>query len=325
MPNDSRPLAIASLVLMLSAGVTNIRMLSFQNVHARASSLVENNPSALARGLQQRTKKEEAGSIADTVASLHRIAVDYTKVPLEARPLLTRLKYHIRDVISHALNDAGTKPSTSIALRTRIWNQLTAGGITTGQPRERSAAGTESESKYGFGDLYDVEVSKPLHHPELIAVTTTLEIPCGRDSSLYIFRKHHRDWRLILAQEANDYDLVSGAQGLFNYRISPGYSKQFFVVTVNVNPWCTSNWQSIRYSALRAGSSAYKPHVLASGEETIYLGVAPPPYKLVVTRKWFGIRFNGESSQAQIMNGITSRDHLVKYLVAGNRAVRLSH
>ncbi len=320
IPHHLRTVVITFLVLLLGACSANARCVLSRSIKRASAS----NPMAQDSRSQQGVNKIESGSIADTVASLHQISADDYKVPLEARPLLERLKHQIRDLISQILTTTSTEQRNSVALRTRIWDELTSRGVTIGQPREHPTSDDDWESKYRYGDLFDVKVNHSVRHPDLIAVTTTLEIPCGQDSSLYVFRKSSRDWRLILAQEANDYDLISGAQGLFDYRISPGRSREFFVLTVNVNPWCTSNWQSLRYSALRPGLSAYEPHALTRGEETIYLGVEPPPYKLVVKRKSFSIRFSGESSRAEIMNGITSRDHILKYLIRGTRAVRIS-
>ena len=321
MSNHVRTVVIMFIFLLPGPCSSNVRFVLSQCIKWASAP---NRTAPDSQSQQEAVNKIESGSIADTVASLHQISADDYRVPLRARPLLARLKHQIRDLISQALSAASAGQLDSVALRTRIWDQLTSRGVTIGQPREHATSDNDWQSKYGYGDLYDVEVKQPLRHPELIAVTTTLEIPCGRDSSLYVFRKSNLDWRLIIAQEANDYDLVSGAQGLFDYRISPGRFKEFFVLTVNVNPWCTSNWQSIRYSALRPGQSAYEPHVLTSGNEIIYLGVEPPPYKLVVKRKWFSIRFSGESSRSEIMSGITSRDHVLKYLIQGTRAVRIS-
>jgi hypothetical protein len=173
--------------------------------------------------------------------------------------------------------------------------------------------------------VYSINFQRPAGRSDLIAVTTMLGVTCGDDTSLYIFRRVETGWKLILAQEANDFALVSGAQGMFSYDISAQDSKDFYVVTVNVNPWCTSNWQSIRYSALRIGRDAYEPVVLAKGEETIYIGVDPPVYQLVVRPKSFSISFAGEGSDTDIMNGITSRTHVIQYKIQDRQAVRASH
>ena len=268
----------------------------------------------------------QADSLVSTIACLHQIKTseDFS-VPLAAQPLLTRLKHQIRDLIAETINAEGNKSSSPELLRKTLWDHLATRGVTIEQSRDGDIDEGSIESGYSFGEVYDIEVQRPAGHPDLIAITTTLEIPCGRDSSLYVFQRTIQQWKLVLAQEANDYDEISGAQGLFSYAISPADTENnLFVVTANVTPWCSSNWQGIRYSVVRIGSSAYQPWLLVGAEQTIYLGVEPPPYRLEVGRKWFSITFDGDASDVEIMNGINSRKHVVKYMVDGDRARRVS-
>lgn len=264
-------------------------------------------------------------TIAGTVARLHQIkAVDDGEVPSAARPLLTSLKHQLRDLISESIIGQSNESQSPASLRRTLWDQLTARGVTIEQSRDGDGAEDFRESTHSLGDVYDIDVQRPAEHHDLITVTTTLAIPCGRDASLYVFQRKDNKWILVLAQEANDYENISGAQGLFHYAISSADTNDnFFVVTVNVNPWCTSNWQAIRYTALRIGATAYQPWLLAAGEETIYLGVEPPIYRLEVGKKWFSISFEGNSSNADIANGINSRKHVVKYSIQEERARRV--
>lgn len=264
-------------------------------------------------------------SLAHTVTYLQQIRANYTDVPPVARPLLTRLKHQLRDLIADKIRTDGDKSASPDSLRRTLWDQLTTNGVAIEQPKDRVADEELTESSYSLGNVFDIEVKRPAGHQNLIAVTITLAIPCGSDASLYLFEKRDQQWELVLAQEANEYENISGAQGIFGYDISPADGKDnFFVVTVNVNPWCTSNWQAIRYSVLRVGATAYQPWVLAAGEETIYLGVSPPPYRLEVAKKWFSITFEGNTSNADIANGINSRQHVLKYSIQGEHAKRMS-
>src|SRR5262249_7368468 len=148
---------------------------------------------------------------------------------------------------------------------------------------------------YVYGDVYDIRIQQPEAHPDLLAVTTTIGVCCGDDTSFYLFKRENAEWRLVLAQEANDYDEIDGAQGRFTLAISPPDKQgKFFVVTANVNPWCTSNWQSLRYQVLRIGQSAYEPQILLSEKGTIYLAVDNPVYELKVQRNRFFLKFYGD-------------------------------
>jgi len=248
-------------------------------------------------------------SLAGTVECLNNVKpTEYFEVSISTQELLRRLKHQLRDFVAERITeDADSLPAE--ALRIRLIEQLAKQGVIIKDDET-------GEEGHFFGDVYDLKVERPSSPANLIVVTITLGIPCGSDSSLYIFQRTEQQWRLALAQEANDYDQISGAQGLFDYAISPlDSNNEFFILTGNVNPWCTSNWQGIRYSALRFGATAYQPQIIAAGEETIYLGVDPPPYKLEVAKKWFSITFEGNSSPVEISDGINSRKHVLKYAV----------
>ena len=205
-------------------------------------------------------------------------------------------------------------------LRRNVLSELATHEVKVSEPDEDNV----DQNGWDYGNVYAIKFERPVGHPDLIVVTTTLGITCGEDTSLYIFRRTEQHWNLILAEEANDYAQVDGAHGMFHYDIA-GDSKDFYVVTLNVNPWCTSNWQSIRYAAVRVGQDAYQPVVLAKGKQTIYIGVEPPVYQLVVRPKSFSISFEGESNHADIMNGINSRTHVIRYKIYDSHAIRVSH
>src|SRR5262249_52560562 len=128
-------------------------------------------------------------------------------------------------------------------------------------------------------------------------------------------------WRLILAQEANGYEDISGAQGWFDYRVSPpDPAGGFFVVTANVNPWCTSNWQSVRYQVLKPAADPFWPQVLLKQTQTTYMGVAPPPFTLPADASPFPLKcaaYQGLNPDDFI------RSHIVKYRVSANSARRI--
>jgi hypothetical protein len=226
-------------------------------------------------------------------------------------------------LIAETINAPGSQSQAAESLRGALWDELATRGVKVERLKD-GPLNEDDRDNNSFGEVVDVQVQRPPGH-DLITVTTTLAIPCGNDTSLYVFQRKDNKWILALAQEANEYENISGAQGSFDYAISPADTKgNFFVVTVNVNPWCSSNWQAIRYSAMEISSTAYQPRLLAAGEETIYLGVDPPIYKLEVARKWFSITFEGNSSGAGVANGFNSRLHVLKYSIKEERAIRVS-
>lgn len=185
---------------------------------------------------------------------------DDPRIRPAARILLKKLKHQLRDLILDTFNARGHRIGSPERLKSDLLAKLKRNGITAG-------------SLGGRGTIADIGIHRPDKHPNLLAVTTTLEILCGNDTSLYLAKRRGTRWELILALESNDYKEISGAQGSFEYAISPPDRKgDFFVVTVDINPWCTSFWQAIRYKVFRVGSQPYRPKRIMSRKEGVYKG-----------------------------------------------------
>ncbi len=268
----------------------------------------------------QRTE-EANDSIKQTVQSLQRIKTDAmdNNIPDAARPLLTRLKHQLRDLVFDTINERRDQSPNPTRLQTSVLNKLKIDGILVEEPAE----GIEDdylENGYAYGSINNITIQRVVNHPDLLAATTTIELCCGSDTSLYIFKNDGTQWNLVLAHEANEYADVSGAHGALKYAISPTDDKgEFFVVVANVNPWCTSNWQSLRYAVLRLSDNSYQPKIIMQDKDTIFLD-DDPPYKLKVNQKSFSLTFDGDASK---IDDVT-RKHLVTYVINGERATRSS-
>lgn len=233
--------------------------------------------------------------VAETVDSLRRIhtdSMDYV-IPPAARPLLTVLKHRLRDLISDVLRVKGSEASPQ-QLQARVIVDLRRSGVIVTEPACVTVDQNYVDSGYDYGDIYDITIKRPHECLDLIAVTTTIGVLCGADTSLYLFKYEGKNWKLILASEANDYDLISGAQGNFEFGVSwPDRSGEFFVVTASVNPWCTSNWQAITYRVLRPGPRPYEARELLNRKKIIWL-IDDPPYRLNVRDTGFTLSFHDE-------------------------------
>jgi hypothetical protein len=267
----------------------------------------------------------QSGSIAQTVTSLRAIKADvFTPLPAAARPLLTRLKHQLRDLILTTLNAPGAQQQTSLRLRASILTRLKRAGVQIEEPQDEIIDNGSLEQEYVYGDIHQVAVFRPAQHPDLIAVTTTIGICCGEDTSLYLFKKQGARWWLALAQEANNYAEISGAQAWFQYALSPpDRHGNFFVVTANVNPWCTSNWQGLRYQVMRLGRSAEQPRIILKREAIIYLGVDPPVYRLKVAANRFSLKFYTEADYKNLSRGSTTQRAVLRYAVDGDQVKRV--
>ena len=142
---------------------------------------------------------------------------------------------------------------------------------------------------------------------------------CGSDTSFYLFRKVAGAWQLAAEQEANEYEDVSGAQGSFQYAVSPpDAAGGFFVVTTNINPWCSSNWQSLRYWVFRVRATPRQPHILLQRKESIFLGNENSGV-ITIQPENFRIEFD---AQQGLDAGVLLRKHIVAYQVTGDRVSR---
>jgi len=237
-------------------------------------------------------------------------------VPPTAQKLLPQFKSGLREIIVQTLNSHSS--SSPEILHDLILTDLKKAGIEALSLVQRDGYYTADGDDFGY--LYDVTVRQPERHPDLMAVVTNLTIPCGSDASLYLYRRTWATWQLILVTESNGYADISGAQGSFQFTISPPDDEgNWFVVVADVNPWCSSNWQQLRYKALRPGDDVNHSVVLLDEHSSIYLGT-DQPYRLRVNPRGFEIRSVGSQG---LDDSILTRVHVQKYEVNGNHVTRI--
>jgi hypothetical protein len=237
-------------------------------------------------------------------------------VPPAAQKLLPQFKAGLREIIRRTINEHYS-PSPEI-LHDIILSDLKKAGIEALSRVQRDGYYTADGDDFGY--LSDVTVRQPERHPDLVAVVTNLTIPCGSDASLSLYRRIGATWQLILVAESNGYSDISGAQGSFQFAISPPDSEgNWFVVAADVNPWCSSNWQQLRYKVLGPGEDAGHSQVLLDEHATIYLGV-DQPYRLTVSPGGFEIRHVAAQG---LDDSIMTRVHVQKYEVNGSHVTRV--
>jgi hypothetical protein len=260
--------------------------------------------------------------IVGTIKALRQVRLpgDDPSVPVKIRPLLTTLKHQLRDLISMTLNSYTTKSDNLENVRKALLSELEEQGITFERPDVVVVGPDYVDHGYTYGDIYQIAVHKITDHPELLAATTTIGVCCGSDTSLYIYERFDEEWKLLIAQEANDYEDVSGAQGRFDYAVSaPSSGGEFFLVSKNVNPWCSSNWQAIRYQVMRPGQAPYEPKVLMKQSDTIFLGNYRDG-EISILPNGFTIQFDGGQ---MLDSGVLVRNHVVSYQVHEDEVQRV--
>ena len=191
--------------------------------------------------------------------------------------MLATLKHQLRDLIGSTLDAHAAEADNLPAIRRALLQALAAHQLAYDAPEIVTIAGdnaSEAEAAdFTYGRLQQIAIDKPAGHPDLLAVTVRFAVVCGNDTSLYLFKRKNNRLSLVIAQEAEEYDSISGALGEFQYAISPLESEGgFFVVTKNVNPWCASNWQTIRYQTMREGALPSAPRIIMRREELVFVG-----------------------------------------------------
>lgn len=236
-------------------------------------------------------------AIINTMESLGKIKVKEmdVEIPATVKPLLTELKYELIDLISQTMNDDTLHWKSPDDLKTEVLLRLRHAGVNLPKENDDRCKEEERTREYTYNQINGITIESSINYKNLLVVTTNLWVMCGEDTSFYIFEKEGKNWKLLIVDEATNYNDITGAHARFGYSISPPDKKGgFFVVTANVNPWCTSNWQSIRYTVSRTGKTPYSPKILLKKSDTIYLGINPPVYKIETEPDRFKIEFRGD-------------------------------
>ncbi len=221
------------------------------------------------------------GRITRLAHKLQRIDIeDETVVPEQARPLFVSLREAVREWAVAQVR-AGRIPETPDGPAADVLQK----------ELEALIPKWKDETGYRYGTWAGVAIERVPEHPELIGVQVTLNVPYGCDTSLALLEKRGRTWQTVLIDQSDEPREISDAWCDFSYGVSPAAADgRYFVVTASVNPWPTSNWQSLRWNVLRPGASARRPEVLASNSEPLFLG-RDPAFDLVVTRDDFALGF----------------------------------
>jgi hypothetical protein len=230
------------------------------------------------------------------------------EVPEAARRLLPQLKKKLRNLILATIISSSGEDEAS--LRVKIEGALREQGIPVGHGKLPGL----------YGGIHGVGIDRPPGSPDLLAATTTIGIPCGEDTSLYIFRQKGAHWALELAVEANDYPTINGAQESFGYAISRRNARgEWYVVTVHAHPWCTSCWNGITYQVFRPGPNPDAHRLLAKGSDGLYR-CEDVAYKLRLVGDGFKINRVGAYG---LDSGVFMGVYADRFNVTGDRVTRV--
>jgi len=162
--------------------------------------------------------------------------------------------------------------------------------------------------KFGFELSFHTRL---FENPRLLGVTANFSIECGGDTVLLIFSRSAESWKEVLRWQKRPYATVAGGTLAFDYGISPpDDAGQWFLVTHDVAPWCSSTWSDIRYSVLRPTPDPDRPKSLFSGSDFMWWGNEDFG-TLAVQKGAFDLRFHSASIDAGVHNRVWIRHYSV--------------
>ena len=233
-----------------------------------------------------------------------------TRLPRPMIPLEARFKRLLRDEAEHLLPDADAAHVDLAALQRRL-DALAA----------RFAPADDGDEAYRRGPVYGnvlgVRAERPAGHPELLAIRTSVRVVCGSDESLALLERRAGRWIELLAVDSGAIGRIDGAFIDLDYRLGATRADGGFdVVAANVNPWCQSNWQTLRHAVYRV-APAHAARRLFAGNDSIFIGVDAPVYRIGMRPGGYTLSFAAEGREPGDVQG---RD--VEFRIAGDRVAR---
>lgn len=248
-------------------------------------------------------------SVRDIVSELRRSHTDPDKdaeedVPPVVARNLKALKHGLRDMIVQTLAAPTAVSKKPDVLAAEVIEQLKREDVPVGDTG-------------GYGVISGIKFRRPPEYPSWLIATTTVSIPYGEDTSLYLFELKDDAWKLALSQESNGYTAIRDAQGWLTYEVSPAPpGEKPYLITAEVSPASMSVWQALRLRILRVGPDAGHPTLLAKRTLSYCLDDS---YYFSVDAGGFGLMYLDFAADQELA-GYRSV-HYLEYRVSGSHAL----
>ncbi|HSY90507.1 MAG TPA: hypothetical protein VK812_04000 [Candidatus Binatus sp.] len=232
-----------------------------------------------------------------------------TGPPARVPGLLRQLNQQLRALITETLND---RRRLSVPSQAEIIEQLQEAGWDEIASQKWNAYGELRQIGFDWKEGYD---------PGILVVSTQLWIPCGSsdpDSVIYVFQGRAREWKLVLATDA-DFDTTGDLQESgMQYQLSPPDAHgEWFLAIAHSPPACGPTAASLRYTILRPGRSADEPRILFDHRVPLD-DKFKPPFRLQVEDDWFALT-RGKERKLDGDAGVS----IERYEISGDQVRRL--
>lgn len=118
---------------------------------------------------------------------------------------------------------------------------------------------------------------------QLLLLVTGVGVQCGEDQSAYVYEPSGNGWKLIFANERNDYRKGQyDPQNFFEIAVSQsegtveGNARSPLIATLGFSPWCSSNWNTLYTRLWRISPVDTTPKPLLDRTDGLYLGEDTP-------------------------------------------------
>lgn len=231
--------------------------------------------------------------------------------PARVPALLRELNGQLRTLITNTLND---RSRSGVASEREIIAELQAAGWKEIPSYKWNAYGEISQIRFDMRTGYD---------PGILVVSTQLWVPCGStdpDTAIYIFEGRARDWKLILATDA-DFDTTGkGEESGMQYQLSPPDANgSWYLAIAQAPPACgpTPEPANLRYKILRRSRSPDEPRILLDRREPLNEKFKPP-FRLEVEDDWFAVT-KGKERKLDGEPGVS----IARYQIIGDEMTRM--
>jgi hypothetical protein len=231
--------------------------------------------------------------------------------PARVPGLLRKLNSQLQMLITNILND---QSRSDVVNEREIIAELQSAGWKEIPPYKWSAYGEISQIRFDFKSGYD---------PWILVVTTELWVPCGStdpDTAIYVFQGRVRNWKLVLATDA-DFDVAGERKDTgMQYLLSPPDANgNWYLAIAQAPPACgpTPSPASLRYKILRPGRSADEPRILLDRHEPLNEKFQPP-FRLEAQDDWFAVT-RGKERKLDAEPGVS----IARYQIIGDKTKRM--
>lgn len=173
------------------------------------------------------------------------------EVPTGVAAPLQRLRDALRALVEADAAEMDAKAAPA-ALAKRVAKELAGAGVAVGRANDKTPPAGLAPT---WGHIEEIRASSPPKSGGRMVVDVIWGMPCGADTTSWVFERREGRWALALADESTKFDADNHALEVVG-SAKPG---DFYVFSAHTPVWCTSVWSALRYAVLAPGPTPLAP------------------------------------------------------------------